>query len=498
MKMNVDQPKFQVRLIKTVKRKTVDGQTPTSLRYQGASGVIDLARWLGDGSSITTSKSVHEPAGGFAITVPDMPADIGGLDTLYGIVEPMDLIEIRMRRSIYPLNKENIPIVMRGFVSRITRQESMSANGSPQRTITLHGHDYGKVWQMLQLFYGPSYITGQDVLSAFKLMEKFGAGFSNTLTNVEFLRTAIDNLVNPFLANLLPEGSGFPLLDVKADQVVTASVGIAGIQSDEGSVYQLLKKYLDVGIFNELFITEDDNGVYCNYRQNPALDLNGTPLAPEVTTAPQLSTEFTNAAILNLFEIDAADIVSLQVSRSDEGVGNYYWVSAPSFSLNSDAIMRQMGVNSEQRSTVDFSSYPNCASALYGLRLVWQNTQLGGPAVTNNKSGLPEAEQNARDANLFDWVANRRAFLVAQNKDNSLLELGNLRIKGNEKIRAGNYVMIRRGSFSSMFYVSQVSHQMLPFEGFYTNLVLERGQSFSNRIKLAGGVDSPYLAEMIQ
>jgi hypothetical protein len=351
---------------------------------------------------------------------------------------------------------------------------------------------------MLQLFYGPSYITGQDVLSAFKLMEKFGAGFSNTLTNVEFLRTAIDNLVNPFLANLLPEGSGFPLLDVKADQVVTASVGIAGIQSDEGSVYQLLKKYLDIGVFNELFITEDDNGVYCNYRQNPALDLNGTPLDPEVTTAPQLSTEFTNAAILNLFEIDAADIVSLEVARSDEGVGNYYWVSAPSFSLNSDAIMRQMGINSGQRSTVDFSGYANCASALYGLRLVWQNTQLGGPSITNNKSGLPEAEQNARDANLFDWVANRRAFLVAQNKDNSLLELGSLRIKGNEKIRAGNYVMIRRGNFSSMFYVSQVSHQMLPFEGFYTNLVLERGQSFSNRIKLAGGVDSPYLAEMIQ
>jgi hypothetical protein len=496
MSMKVYQPRYQVRLIKTVNRKTVDGMTPTSVRFQGANGVIDLAPWLGDGSSINTTKGTHDPAGGFAITIPDMPADSGGLDTLYGIVEPMDLIEIRMQRS----QDANImaPIVMRGFVSRITRHEEMSGGGRPARTVTIHGQDYGKIWQMLQLFYGPNYITGEDVLSAFKLMDKFGAGYKNALTNVAFLQTAVDDLINPFLAKLLPEGSGFPLLTIKADQVVAAAVGITGIQSAEGAIYQLLRNYLDVGIFNELFITEDDAGVYCTYRQNPVLDLNGIPVDSKVTVAPALSTGATDASKLNLFEIDAADIISIDVGRSDEGVGNYYWVSAPTFNLNSDAVMRQMGANSEQRSTVDLTQYPNSASALYGLRLVWQNTTLGGPSVTNNKSGLTESEQDVRDGNIFDWVGNRRAFLVAQNKDNSLLERGSMRIKGNERIKEGSYVQIRRGTFSSLFYVSQVSHQMLPYRGFYTNLVLERGLSFVNRIKMAGGVDSPYLAELVQ
>lgn len=498
MNIKVYQPRFQVRLIKTVNRKTVDGTTPTSERFRGVDGIIDLARWLGDGSSINTTKGTQEPAGGFAITVPDMPHDSGGLETLYGIVEPMDLIEIRMQRSPDQFAGNRIPIVMRGFVSRVSRHEEMSGGGRPVRTVTIHGQDYGKIWQMLQLFYGPNYIIGEDVLSAFKLMDKFGAGYKNALTNVEFLQAAIDYVVNPFLAKLLPEGSGFPLLTIKADHVVEAAVGITGIQSAEGAIYQLLRNYLDVGIFNELFITEDDAGVYCTYRQNPALDLNGSPIDPKVTPAPAISTGVTDATQLNLFEIDAADIVSMDVSRSDEGVGNYYWVSAPSFSLNSDAIMRQMGANSEQRNTVDFSTYPNCAQSLYGMRLVWQNTQLGGPSVTNNKSGLTESEQDARDGNIFDWITNRRAFLVAQNKDNSLLERGTLRIKGNEKIREGNYVLIRRGTLYSIFYVSQVSHQILPYRGIYTSLVLERGLSFANRIKMAGGIDSPYLAELIQ
>src|SRR5471030_1603518 len=138
MNMKVYQPKFEVRLIKTVNRKTVDGVTPTSVRFQGVNGVINLAPWLGDGSSINTSKGIHEPAGGFVINVPDMPADSGGLETLYGIIEPMDLIEIRMQRSTDPFVTDTVPIVMRGFVSKVTRQEAMTAGGRPQRSVTIH------------------------------------------------------------------------------------------------------------------------------------------------------------------------------------------------------------------------------------------------------------------------------------------------------------------------------------------------------------------------
>lgn len=497
MKMKVYQPRFQLLLTKTVKRTTVDGSTPTSGRFQGASGTLNLRRWLGDTSSISTIKSIREGAGGFSITIPDMATDSGGLDSLYGIIEPMDLIQIRAERSS-TTGGTRLPIVMRGFVSRVVRHEDMDATGKPHRYVTIHGQDYGKIWQIIQIFYGPSYIFGEDILSAFKLMDKFGAGTKNALTNKEFVRLAVEQIVNPFLKKLLPAGSDFPEITLNTDNIVEAAVGITGIQSAEGSIYQLLRSYLDVGPFNELFLTEDDDQVHCVYRQNPALGLDEQPLDPKVTQAPYAGSLDTDAVKLRITNVPAADILSFDVERSDDNVSNYYWVAAPSFSLNSDVIQRQMGYSTEERKTVDQSEYPNSAAKLYGTRLLTLSTQLGGPKVTNNKSGLTEQEHDQRDTNLFDWLRQRREFVVGQNKDNSILESGTMRIKGNEKIRAGNYIRVIRGNFNALYYVVAVSHQILPYRGFFTTLTLERGLGFANRIKMAGGADSPYLSEMIQ
>lgn len=497
MEIKVYQPRFEVTLTKTVNRKTVDGVNPTSARFQGANGVINLAPWLGESSSISTMKGIRDAAGGFAITIPDIPATTGGLESLYGIVEPMDLIKIRAQHLPSRWNGNQLPTIMRGFVSRVSRHEEVMPDGKLSRYVTIHGQDYGKIWQIIQIFYGPSYIFGEDILSAFKLMDKFGAGFKNAMTNIEFLRTAIEQIVNPFLKTLLPEGSDFPLIELNADQIVEGAVGIAGIQSAEGTIYQLMRNYLDVGPFNELFINEDDDGVYCMYRQNPALGLNGHVLDQKVTASPSDSYMGSHDATrLNTFEVLSDDIVSFDVERSDDGVGNFYWVSAPAFSLNSDTLQRQMGYSSDERKSIDMSEYPNSATALYGTRLMWLTTNLGGPAVTNVKSGLTEQEQDKRDANLFDWLRTRREFLVAQNKDNSILERGTMRLRGREDIRAGNYIRMVRGNFSALYYVTSVAHSILPYRGFYTTLTLERGLGFANRIRMAGGVDSPYLSEL--
>lgn len=498
MEIKVHQPRFDVTVTKTVKRRTVDGYLPTSARFQGTPDVISLNPWLGDGASISTVKGINQAAGGFSITLPDMPFEsAGGLDSLYGFVEPMDLITIRAQHSASPWIGNRPAMIMRGFVSKVSRQEGMSGDGKPGRFVTIQGQDYGKIWQIIQIFYGPSYIFGEDILSAFKLMDKFGAGFKNAMSNVEFLSVAIEQIINPFLKRLLPEGSGFPLISLSTDRVVEGAVGIAGIQSAEGTIYQLMRNYLDIGPFNELFLADDDAGVHCVYRQNPAIGLDGYPLAPEVTDAPASDPALVrDSTTLNIVDIPAEDVIALDVSRSDEGVGNFYWVSAPAFSLNSDTLQRQMSYSSAERQTIDLSEYPNSSSALYGTRLMWIDTKLGGPAITNTKSGLTEPEQEKRDVDLFDWLRVRREFLVAQNKDNSILERGTMRVRGNENIRAGNYVRITRGTFSSIFYVSSVSHNILPYRGFYSTLTLERGTGFARRIRMAGGVDSPYLSEL--
>lgn len=496
MDVTVYQPQYQVLVYKTVKRDTVDGTTPTSARFSGTSSVIDLSPFLGDGSSISTRKSVNEPAGGFSITLLDRPYDNGnGLDSLYGLIEPMDLVEIRWRHKPEAYPGDRLPLVMRGFVSVVARGEGMTPDGRPIRNVTISGQDYGKLWQMIQIFYGPNYIIGQDILSGFKLLDKFNV--PNAISNVDFVNIAIDQIINPFLKNLLPQGSEFPSITVKADSVRKGATGIAGIQTQEGSIYNLLRSYMDIGPFNELFLTEDDNGVYCVYRQNPALGLDGQPLDPETTKAPYSGKLIVEASELRLVRVPAKDIVSIEVARSDSGVANYYWVSPAGFLLNSDVYARQQGYSAEERKTIDQSTYPNSAEKLYGMRMMWVDTKLGGPTVSNVKSGLPAAEHAKRDAAINDWTRQRREFLVAQNKDNSILESGQLRIAGDQNIRAGNYISVVRGTIESLYYVTSVSHQVLPFRGVYTTLTVERGMGFANRIKLNGGVSSPYLSELV-
>src|SRR5690606_5047312 len=144
--------------------------------------------YLGDQGSVRVVKSVREPAGGFTVTFPDQHDQEGG-DTVYGLVEPMDLIEIRMaadafkhprpsRDSVAP---RTYPIMMRGFVSSVSRVQSMGGDGKPQRAVTISGQDYGKIWQIVQVFLMPHIPPddgGASLLTSFPFFALYGLEFS--------------------------------------------------------------------------------------------------------------------------------------------------------------------------------------------------------------------------------------------------------------------------------------------------------------------------------
>ena len=71
-------------------------------------------------------------------------------DSLYALVEPMDLIEIRIARESHKNSHKDLPIVMRGFVSEIRRDETMGPDGKASRRVIISGQDYGK---LLQIFF---------------------------------------------------------------------------------------------------------------------------------------------------------------------------------------------------------------------------------------------------------------------------------------------------------------------------------------------------------
>ncbi|MFM0060638.1 hypothetical protein PQR64_33945 [Paraburkholderia phytofirmans] len=358
----------------------------------------------------------------------------------------------------------------------------MGDDGKPMRTVTLTGQDMGKLWQIAQIKFLPGYVVGENYLSSFKLFERFGVGFKTAMTAAEFIADVVNRILNPFLKGLMPPNSNNPS-EIKLDvSVATGVVDVSGAQNQEGTIYSLLSYFGDVGTWNELYLEDREDGVYCVYRPNPFKDINGNVIQPD---APNLTP----------VDIDAKDVISLNVSRSDENVSNYYWTRAPRFELVDDLFSRQWAIGADPAS-IDLGRYPNSAEQFYGVRIMEVASQQGGNDVTTMSSGQSAAVQATRGASMANWVNNRRAVLVAQNKDNVLFESGAARIRANETVRPGTYVRIVRGSFSSTFYVVSVDLDFIPYQGLFQTLKLERGNGFVKRVTTSAGMQSPINAEM--
>lgn len=460
---------------------------------------IDLTPFLGEVGGVRVSKSIRESAGGFSITFADAPyVSARGTDSIYGIVEPQDLIEIRFRHN-NPLGQTHQsdaqtvspgappPILMRGFVSGIKRDQVMGSDGKPQRSVTVRGLDYGKILTMLKIKYLPGYIVGEDYLSAFRLFERFGVGFQTAMKASDFVTQVVQKIVNPFLQNMMPPSSTKPKAFQVDASVQNGVVDCGGAQNQEGNVYELLRYFGDVGVWNELFIESREDGEHLVYRPNPIKDLNGVPIQ---FGAPNLAP----------VQIPASDIIGLSVERTDDGVSNFYWVSSPRWEMVDNNTGRLWAMTQGDRSTVDLSTYQNSALSLYGLRPMQVETAQGGDDVTTLTSGQDAARQSARSDSMVSWLVGRRAGLAAQNKDNVLLESGTARIRANEDVRPGCFVELWQGDVSSVFYCSAVDFDYQFGVGMFMTLKLERGDGFVKRVANGGQgtMASRYYSEMIR
>lgn len=499
-RVEVRHPGVSVVLHKNVGRTTLNGSTPVSERYAGRKQTIDLTRYLGDQGSVRVVKSVREPAGGFTVTFPDQHDQEGG-DTVYGLVEPMDLIEIRMaadafkhprpsRDSVAP---RTYPIMMRGFVSSVSRVQSMGGDGKPQRAVTISGQDYGKIWQIVQVFLMPHIPPddgGASLLTSFPFFALYGLEFS-AMPVSQFLKEVVENVLNRYLKEMEALGFGDELRALGLDIQVTGSLdGTVPAQSigswQGGAIYNLLRDYCDVGAWNELFIEDREDRPYVVFRPNPFLDPDGRYIMPLVAEP-----EFV--------DIGREDVVSMTVSRSDANVANYFWVDTSHFNMNFTESLRAAAFDDEPQ-TFFVEDYGNVNPKLYGTRKMWEQTALGGVGQESSGNGLPDGEErNAVEQSWIDWMRSRRLQLIDLNKDNVIFETGSMRLRGNEQIRAGRYVRLREGrerDRSSLYYAVSVQHEFVPFSGYFTTVEFERGTGFIERAKLSGGPASPYWSEL--
>lgn len=475
-------PDVRVFLHKTIMRQTTNGKDAVSERFKGAAArqVIDLEPFLGEGATVRTTKSLAAPAGGFSITLVDRPdsPNGAGFESLYALVEPMDMIEIIARHGA-PTTASRAPTLMRGFVSEIQREESAGGGGQPARYVTIVGHDYGKLWQIIQVSYLPNYLIGQAYISGFPLFEQFGIS-NNILSAKEFATEVLAKVINPYLGRLIPENGTLPSV-IQADISVAPASVSPGIQTHQGTIFDLMRYYGDVGPWNELFMEDRDDGVFMVYRANPYLktDGSGAKIQPEAPDPVYV-------------DIPSTDIVSINSSRSDADVANFYWVANQRFNLVVEAYRQQwaIAVNSD---TVVLADYLNSAVRLYGNRILTLETQQGGAPMGTHDPGRPAADVYQLGSEAVTFMDRRRQIVVDSNKDNIVLERGSMRVRGNEEIKVGRYLRIKRGNVTWVAYVVQVDHSFSPFQPFITSVTYERGTGFIERIK--SPAQAPYFED---
>lgn len=493
-------PLISVRLYKTISRTTVDGQKAASSRYIAKNDeFIDLTTMLGDGSAVRTSKSVREPAGAFSITFADKPLATGAnknvlqfgstLESIYGLVEPMDVVEIRMWRGVGP-TPAVLPIKMRGFVTDVSRTQSMGQDGRPMRQVTVTGHDYGKIWQTMQIVHFAAYSESKALLTTYTLNDLFGFGSVNALSANDFVKRTIDKIINPQIDGFMPDKSSMPRKLLTDTLSVKHGMVNLSFQADQQSIYDMLKFHGDVGVWNELYTEDLEDGVHVVYRAIPALSLspvNGSRKIMEDALDP--------VYVL----IADSEITSISGGRSDTTVANFFWVNASRFDLIDDIQRKLAAIPSSDGSTTT-KDYPNSATKYYGVRMMRAETQQGDDG--NMNSGLPKEQLESRSKKQEAWIDKRRRQMLEMNKDNVVFERGTVRIKGGpmhvdgkECMKAGDYAQFLFGNITSEAYVVQIDDEFLPFQGYTTTLTFERGTGFVERAGLDTGTQSPWLAE---
>jgi len=476
--------------------------------------ILDLTTWLGEGSVVKVQKSVRGDGGVFSIDFVDELGN-GLTDTLSALIEISDMIEIRFAGDAYKYagtSGQQLPIMMRGFVSKVSRSQTMSADGKPRRTVHVMGHDYHKILQILQIFNLPCTPEAANLISSFPMFSKYGPAL-NVLKSTEFLQTVFSQVVNPYIAGMQAAGatSGAALAEIACDiQVPDALMSVQLGAFNGGNVQELLQEHLDIKPFNEFFIEDRDSGPwgpagpYAVYRPTPFISAANRqilqPIQDSVTTGVELASSLSPWA--NVVQIDSSSIISLTSDRSDEGLANFFWVDAPRFNMNYGPLTMEYATYAAQQGAVPFylTGYQNVNPLLYGLRKMEVQTQQGDPTETDGGNGTVAGDARWANQNAFlSWIDNRRNLLIAMNQDNVVFESGDMRLMGHEKIRAGVYVQVNYGNqIQSLHYAHTVTHTFEPFGNYLVELEFDRGTNFIDRISAAQSNGSPYFSEMLR
>jgi hypothetical protein len=435
---------------------------------------IDLTPLLADTDSVRTVKSLSQPGGGFTISIADQnQLDLN--DTVYALIEPMDLVEIRASRAPQSYVDQKLPLIMRGFVSSVQRAESISDDGTPSRQVVVHGIDFGKLWQINQVLFQYLHASGAAFLDPFLLQAHLGIDGAPLEADV-YMGKLVD-FVNTKVKGLAAySGKAIPAFTTRMVRPGGRAF-VQAVSSKEGSIWGYVEAFCDRP-WNEAFVIDEEAGPVFVFRPVPYKELStGKVFIP-------------GAVDPGFVAIAAVDLLAIDVSRSDARVANFFWVPPTSGTLESGNALTAASL--ANATPLDLT-YPNNVPTLYGERMMSNPTQLMPSETPLPPAMTPIEKRQAAVQSLGEWYALKAAQLRTMNRDNAILEEGSASVNGNETLKIGLYARITRGSIVSEAYINHVSHVISPYHAWVTSLGLERGDGFYKRDKDAAGF--PFFAE---
>lgn len=468
--ITVYEPKIQVILTKLVDR--TDG---VAFRYSKAHRQYDLTPFLGDAGAVRTMKTIATPAGGFSISFSDrVNKDIQ--DSVYSLIEPMDMIEIRgaRRPELYPT--DTLPLLMRGFVSSIRRTEGMGQDGSPQRLVIIQGQDTGKLCLINSVYFQIAMITDNAYLSQFHMQVATGIDVA-VLPVSDFMRQIVGKVMNPKIQQMSAFGDQYiQPFTVDASVPDGQVLPQRAANFDNAPIWQLVEMFADRP-WNEVFIQDQEDGPHFVFRPAPYKDINGQFI-------------MNGAADPGTVALDIDAVVSLDMTRSDARVANFFWVPPGQGQIDTNLSLNVASLLKGE--PLDFQ-YSNNAPELYGVRKMAVSTALLPNSIQNAPSMLPPDQQHSATGVVLQWYQARARQLKLMNRDNSVFEEGTALVRGDESLVPGKYLRLTRGELVSESYIVSVAHTFTPMgAGWTSTLSLERGTGFLVRNQFVG---SPMWAE---
>lgn len=422
---------------------------------------LDISSALGDVGSAVVHKDLYSPAGEFHINLPDMPWK-GQRESLYGIIDPMDPIEIFIRRARDGVGQSAatwVP-VLRGFVRSVGRHEQIGGDGRPQRMVVIAGNDCGAAFIMEQIFAIITwYATGfQGIKEPFAFLLQYGLSEKPTRI-ADFIW---DAATKP--TKLIMDNSGFSF-----DREFSVKKGYALpilANTGEGPLWEFLDRYVDRP-WNEFFVREGSQNPQLVFRPTPWRDY-GDGWLPDA-----------NESQVQFFEIDQKDIVSLIAHRDDSEL--VQWAAITSGSIGAGANTFPLEDRVLQFNTGTGGKFGDRIQRLETILL----------PDDYDDQGLPEDEQIKSQHGYANWLSYRVRWVKDAGEDIHKFERGQITVKGRPEYRIGDYIRVKRGAIIWEAYVTSVTHDYQPYRRYMTTMEYIRGTQYRER----KGVANPWDVE---